>query len=158
MVVGSFHCICWICSASDLASISSLLASILPPTARMLCCHPTFQHSNICTHTHTFRLSQQLSVYIRHVGIQLLNWNQIVVAGRCSSQMVVSVCLGQNTHTEDGENVYRATHLCTVSCQIQDMDVHKSNKAASKSKIYDANQVLCPRISKQTLGVYFQHF
>lgn len=45
-----FHSICWICSCSNLASISSLLVSTLPPTARILCCHFTSQHPNICTH------------------------------------------------------------------------------------------------------------
>lgn len=54
-----FHCICWICSDSDLASISSLLASILPPSARMHCCHPASQHSNRSTQarTHTHSLT-----------------------------------------------------------------------------------------------------
>lgn len=47
-VCGDFRCIfCWICSDSNLASISSLLASIrLLQTARMQHCHPTSRHSN----------------------------------------------------------------------------------------------------------------
>lgn len=164
VAVGIFHCICWICSDSDLASISSLLASTLPPAARIHCCHPTSHHSNacthICTHTHAHANahSMQVLVYFWHVEIQLLSWNQIIVAGRCSSQMVVSVCCAHNNHTEDGGNVYRVTHLCTVACQIQDLCVHILSKTASKSEKHDANQMLCPRISKQSSLVYVQHF
>lgn len=69
IAVGIFHCICWICSHSDLASISSLLASILSLSlslaARICCCHLASQNSNICTqicrhtHTHTLEISQR---------------------------------------------------------------------------------------------------
>lgn len=55
--------------------------------------------------------------------MQLLGRIQITVVGRCSPQMKVTVCLGPNKHREDGGNVYAATHLCTVPCQTQDIDV-----------------------------------
>lgn len=71
----------------------------------------------------------------------------------------VSVC---SVNTEDGGwgvgGVYRVTHLCTVPCQIQDTDVHILSKTVSKREEYDANQMLCPRISKQSSFVYFQNF
>lgn len=69
--------------------------------------------------------------------------------------MVVSVSFGQNNQTEDLGNVYKVTHLCTVVCQTQDMDVHISSKTAYKSEMYDANQMLRPKISKQSELVYF---
>lgn len=53
--------------------------------------------------------------------------------------------------------VYSVTHLCTVPCQIQDTDVHILSKTVSKREKYDANQMSCPRISKQSKCVYFQH-
>lgn len=61
MVVGILHCICWICSDSDLASISSLLASILPLSARMHCCHPASQHSDRSTKIRTHSLTHSLT-------------------------------------------------------------------------------------------------
>lgn len=148
------QCFCWICRRSDLAGISSLIA--LLSGARICCCHPS-QHWNICTQTLSAAFSTGLSLLLK-CEIQLLSWNKIITAGRCSSQMVVSVCSGPTTTGMDVGNVYRGTHLCTVPCQVQDTDVHISSEAASWNEMNAANQMLCPRISKQSSLVYFQSF
>lgn len=74
---------------------------------------------------------------------------QTIKAGRCSCQMVVSVCFGPNSRTGTRKTVWSVMRLCTGSCQTQDMDVLVLDKTMLKSEVCDSNQMFCSRISKQ---------
>lgn len=123
-------------SDSDLASISSLLASILSLTARIHCCHPTSQHSNLHTNVQTYTITlcrflskSQFIFDMRDPGFKP-RFRSSWWADVPLRWWLVSVSV-KTTTLRMGGNVYRVTHLCTVSCQIQDMNVHMSSKIAS---------------------------
>lgn len=161
-----------VCFRDDCGYVFSASAEFVPLTPcwhqqlvrffRIHRCHPADRHSAYkfaLMHSLKLQFPQKYSVYfLTWRDPAFRGWNPITTAGRCCSQMAVTVCLDQNNHTEDGGNVYWVTRLCTVPCQTQDMEVRIVTKTTYKSETHDANHMLSPRISKQILLVYLQHF